>query len=218
MGNIIKLSEISKIYTNRLSELLQMGYVMNPSTMPGTQGEYGRMDLTKDGGKTVRRIYIDRGHEYNRDLDSFDCFDFLTIIEEEFNTSEFGSTLWNGKGNKINEQRFYLLDRKRNVYEMNPWTTYTTDLNFLSDCNKKHYSRADSRHSQKAHTFKATPKVLEVIKKFQGFKTTKMSDLDLVEVGHYESRGHEVYFRIAVKGKKNSFTLDKDTKKFYRYR
>ena len=78
-NGIIKLKEICKVYTDRLSELLADGYVLNAKTTPGTQGEYGRMDLTKDGGKTVRRIYMDRGYTNDGDLAFYSSVDTLSI-------------------------------------------------------------------------------------------------------------------------------------------
>ena len=58
--NIIKLNEISKAYSDLIAERLADGYVLNTRTMSGSQGEYGRFDLTKDGGKTVHRLYMSR--------------------------------------------------------------------------------------------------------------------------------------------------------------
>ena len=85
---IIKLNEISKVYGELLASRLADGYTIYLKTMGGTQGEYGRLDLTKDGGKTVHRLYMNRKSEngnaiYNGTKVWFNV-DVIQIIEEEF--------------------------------------------------------------------------------------------------------------------------------------
>ena len=213
MGNIIKLTEISKAYTDRLSELLVEGYVMNASTMSGTQGEYGRIDLTKDNGKTVRRLYIDRGSKYGEDWK--DHADYLCIIEEEFNRNSSTSigTLWNGKGNIINKKEYYLIDRKHNVYELHPSTSYVDNLDAIKTANRKHYDRCDSRYTNSTRSFKPTEKVLEVVRKYKGFKGVKLSDIEKVEICHRHN--NEVYYRVIVNNRKCNLCIEKGSYKYH---
>lgn len=206
-NGIIKLKEICKVYTDRLSELLADGYVLNAKTTPGTQGEYGRMDLTKDGGKTVRRIYMDRGYTNDGDLTFYSSVDTLSIIEEDFENVR-GQTLWNGRGKLVNKQTYYLLDRKRSLYEMDNNTSYVKDLKIVATADKKHYDRCENygSHVSKTHKFKATPKVLSIVNQYKGFKTVKLNDIDCVEVDKY---GKEIYYRVVVKNKPKALIIEK---------
>ena len=90
--NIIKLNEISKAYSDLIAERLADGYVLNTRTMSGSQGEYGRFDLTKDGGKTVHRLYMSREFESDnseyKDSRMWYSFDTLRIVEEEFDNQK----------------------------------------------------------------------------------------------------------------------------------
>lgn len=202
-NGIIKLKEIVKSYTDRLSELLVEGYVFNAKTMRGTQGEFGKMDLTKDGGKTVRRIYMSVYYISGADLKLYSTVDTLNIVEEDFENVR-GDTLWNGSGKLVNKQTYYLLDRKHSVYEMDNNTSYVKDLKIVTAADKKHYDRCESSGINKMYKFKATPKVLSIVNKYKGFKTVKLNDIDYVEADKFGK-----CYRVFIKNKPKELIIQK---------
>lgn len=213
-NGIVKLNEISKAYSKLLADRLADGYVLNMKTMSGTQGEYGRFDLTKDGGKTVRRLYMTRNSEYdNSEYDKdrmWYSFDTLSIVEEEFDNSKNSDTLWTGKGNKVLENKYYLIDRKRSGYKLDPYTSYTQSVELMKSADRKHYNRVDSIRRESTRKINPTKGMIEVINRFKGFKNVKLADITEVEVGRY-SKG-EVFYRFTFANRKHTLTIDSDSK------
>lgn len=213
--NIVKLNEISKVYSDLLADRLADGYVINMRTMSGTQGEYGRFDLTKDGGKTVHRLYMSRDSESdNSEYDKtrmWYSFDTLRIVEEEFDNTRNSDTLWTGKGNKILEKKYYLIDRHRRGYNLDPYTSYTPSVEFMKSADRKHYERVDLNHTiSERRKINPTQKMVEIVNRFKGFKNVKLADIESVEVGTY--RKGEMFYRFTFTNRKHSLTIDSDSK------
>lgn len=212
--DIVKLNEISKTYSKLLADRLADGYVINMRTMRGTQGEYGRFDLTKDGGKTVHRLYMSRDSESdNSEYDKtkmWYSFDTLRIVEEEFDNQRDSDTLWTGKGKKILEKKYYLIDRKRRGYSLDPYTSYTQSVELIKSADRKHSERYDLKHSDSTRTIKPTQKMVEIVNRFKGFKNVKLADIKSVEVGTY--RNHENFYRFTFTNRKHSLTINSDSK------
>lgn len=212
---IIKLNEISKIYGELLASRFAEGYTIYLRTMGGTQGEYGRLDLTKDGGKTVHRLYMDRksenGNAICKGTKVLFNVDVIQIIEEEFDNLK-SDILWNGKGKKLLEQNYYLIDRKRSGYVMDPRTSYTPSKYFIELAETKHYGRVNSSQFRngKTHKIKPTQKMVEIVNRFKGFKGIKLGDIESVEVGCYKPG--DTFYRFSFKNRKHYLTIDKDSK------
>lgn len=212
---IIKLNEISKIYGELLASRFAEGYTIYLRTMGGTQGEYGRLDLTKDGGKTVHRLYMDRksenGNAICKGTKVLFNVDVIQIIEEEFDNLK-SDILWNGKGKKLLEQNYYLIDRKRSGYVMDPRTSYTPSKYFIELAETKHYGRVNSSQFRNGKTrkIKPTQKMVEIVNRFKGFKGIKLGDIESVEVGCYKPR--DIFYRFSFKNRKHYLTIDKDSK------
>ena len=212
--NIVKLNEISKVYSDLIADRLADGYVINMRTMSVTQGEYGRFDLTKDGGKTVHRLYMSRdsesdNSEYNK-IGMWYSFDTLRIVEEEFDNQRDSDTLWTGKGKKLLEKKYYLIDRKRSGYKLDPYTSYTQSVELMKSADRKHYERVDLKHSDSTRKINPTQKMVEIVNRFKGFKNVKLADIESVEVGTY--RKGEMFYRFTFTNRKHSLTIDSDSK------
>jgi hypothetical protein len=203
--NIIKMGEISKEYGKLIAFRMSTGWVPNTRTMAGTQGECCRFDLTIDNGKTVRRVSLNRGFET---VDR-KCVDYIDLDEEEFDNTKNSDTLWNGQGKLVEHTRYYLIDRKRHSYEMNPSTSYTMSKDFLEDSNKKAYERWESKKDLKSseRTIKPTLKMVKVVNRFKGFKNVKITDIANVKVGRYSTG--DLYYRFTFNNRKHSLTIDK---------
>lgn len=212
---IIKLNEISKVYGELLASRLAEGYTIYLKTMGGTQGEYGRLDLTKDGGKTVHRLYMNRksenGNAFCNGTKVWFNVDVIQIIEEEFDNLKNSGILWNGKGKKLLEQNYYLIDRKRSSYIMDPRTSYTPSKYFIELAETKHYGRDSVQNkNDKPRKIKPTQKMVEIVNRFKGFKGIKLDDIESVEVGCYKPS--DIFYRFSFKNRKHYLTIDKDSK------
>lgn len=212
---IIKLNEISKVYGELLASRFAEGYTIYLRTMGGTQGEYGRLDLTKDGGKTVHRLYMNRksenGNAICKGTKVLFNVDVIQIIEEEFDNLKNRDILWNGKGKKLLEQNYYLIDRKRSGYIMDPRTSYTPSKYFIELAETKHYGRCSAQNkNDKSRKIKPTQKMVEIVNRFKGFKGIKLDDIESVEVGCYKPS--DTFYRFSFKNRKHYLIIDKDSK------
>ena len=63
----MKMKDINKKFTELVSEYIGKGYTINLSTMGGSQGEVGKVDLIK--GDHFIRVYVDNGMESGSYLD-----------------------------------------------------------------------------------------------------------------------------------------------------
>ena len=57
----MKYSDINKMFTTEVNKYLAQGYYFNTSTMPGSQGELGKVDLTN--GVEIICVVLDRFSE-----------------------------------------------------------------------------------------------------------------------------------------------------------
>lgn len=53
----MKMSEINKVFTEKVAEYMAKGYVINPLSMSGSQGEVGKVDLVK--GEELIRVWME---------------------------------------------------------------------------------------------------------------------------------------------------------------
>ena len=111
MKTTVNGKDISLMFTTIIQDYLNLGFIFNYESAGGTQGEDMKADLTKDGGKTVYRVYVNKRYEGRGDI----C---VYIIVEKFTNCNKNNTLWQGKGEKISEKKFWQIDDKRwnNVY------------------------------------------------------------------------------------------------------
>lgn len=105
----MKMNELNKVATKKVSDLLEKGFWLNAETMRGTQGELLKVDLTD--GKEVIRIsivgtYVGPGNNG------------VSVREEGFDVEdiEVMGTLWNGKGN-YTETSYYKNTNNKHYWE-----------------------------------------------------------------------------------------------------
>lgn len=109
----MELKDLVTKATNITGDYIKNGWILNPSTMGGSQGEIVRVDLTKDfeAGPATIRISIIRNYIHG------DNYRFLI---ESFNTGFDPSSsivLWTGKGLTVLEE-YYGIKRDGSIYYM----------------------------------------------------------------------------------------------------
>ena len=187
-GKEIKLfgtADISLMFTTIIQDYLNLGFIFNyaPSAR-GTQGEDMKADLTKDGGKTVYRVYVNKSCEGWGDT----C---VYIIVEKFTNCNKNNTLWQGKGEKISEKKLWRIDDKRwnNVY-----VESKEDFEAIEQVQR---NRSNERYEiERCREIKELPATankigLLLVRKIKGYKGTTLKQITKVE--HRVGFGYDVY-------------------------
>ena len=117
----MKFEQINRRFTEKVAELLSHGYIMNATTMGGSQGEIAKVDLTD--GKKVVRVMLSTEHDWERIGDRCYTFDkvILTIGTNTDNVRIHGSdrfcdTIWNNHLIDVTTEEFYQIGRRGNWY------------------------------------------------------------------------------------------------------
>lgn len=110
----MELKDLVTKATRITGNYIKNGWILNPSTMGGSQGEMVRVDLTKDfeGGPATVRISITKSYFY--------VDDYYRFMVESFDTgfdSSSSTILWNGKGFKGRDE-YYGIKRDGSIYYM----------------------------------------------------------------------------------------------------
>ena len=91
----MKKTTVERMYTTKVAELLNQGWHIHTSTMPGHQGEIAHVDLTD--GSEIRRVLLCRERTWGNSYTDF--YGAKIIITVGKNTdrirSGWDSTLWN---------------------------------------------------------------------------------------------------------------------------
>lgn len=169
-GKEIKLfgtADISLMFTTIIQDYLNLGFIFNyAESARGTQGEDMKADLTKDGGKTVYRVYVNKRYEGWGNT----C---VYIIVEKFTNCNKNDTLWQGKGEKISEKKLWQIDDKRwnNVY-----VESKEDFEAIKQVQR---NRRNERYE------------IERCREIKGYKGTTLKQITKVE--HRAGFGYDVY-------------------------
>ena len=102
----MKYSDINKMFTTEVNKYLAQGYYFNTSTMPGSQGELGKVDLTN--GVEIICVVLDRFSE-GWDKKGVELF-VGRVAEKEGIRPDVAycvNTIWNGRLEQVSSQRFY---------------------------------------------------------------------------------------------------------------
>ena len=164
---IRSIEHIDLIYTEILKGYLNKGYQIYSKTMRGCQGSQAPIHITN--GKLILQLRID--HFSFREIEGKKIYmDGIRIIVEEY-TDFHAGTLWNNKGNLIDEKIFYQVGRRR--------YGYTDDLEEAETALNKSYSRYKLKHSEKGKSLKFNPDILiKIVNNHKGFRGCRKKDIE----------------------------------------
>lgn len=110
----MELKDLVTKATNITGDYIKNGWIFNPGTMGGSQGEMLKVDLTKDfeGGPATVRISITKSFFYLDDYYRFTVESFDTGFDPSSST-----ILWNGKG-FTGLDEYYGIKRDGSIYYM----------------------------------------------------------------------------------------------------
>ena len=197
----MKKTTVERMYTAKIAELLNQGWHIHTSTMPGHQGEVAHVDLTD--GSEIRRALLCREMTWGRS--DADFYGHKIIILVGKNTDPiwpgWDSTLWNNHievCSQIELAEIQVPDR----YHPEGWYT---DMATAQDIQHIRNERREAQRVLTEKTLGTASKsiALRWLRKQPRMKTTKLEDI--TKVARYTSRDGSTGFKIEAKGK--TFTL-----------
>lgn len=119
MTKVITSKDIRRAFTEKVNEYLVQGMEISVRTMSGSQGEISKVDLTD--GKHIYRVRLERDHRFFEEDFFFGSCDTIELIVERYeddgrNVFDTWGTLWSGKGELIEEKKWYSLDSDKTAF------------------------------------------------------------------------------------------------------
>lgn len=152
----MKYVDINKRFTEIVAEYIGKGYVLNTSTMGGSQGEIAKVDLTD--GIEIIRIYIDSFHEWDEHTEGLEIIvgrsQTAWVIPNACNGHD---VIWCQELEVLNSERFYQLGSNRSG------AYYGTKDEAVTAANRRH-ERYVNRNSGR-RTVNLTAKAMEIGKR-----------------------------------------------------
>lgn len=173
-GKEIKLfnqKSIEELYTKYVKNYLDIGY--NFYFHSGSQGEEVKTCLTKDCGKTVYVLFVDKDYGYGKTVETIWIKKFEDVYPNEI--------LWLNKGEEVFKKEFYLIS-ERNHDEV--YVDNVEDFKTLKNISaERRHTRYDIEGMEK---YVELPKscyktALKIIQKRKGYKSIQLKDIKSIK-------------------------------------
>lgn len=197
----MKKTTVERMYTAKVTELLNQGWHIHTSTMPGHQGEVAHVDLTN--GSEIRRALLCREMTWGRS--GADFYGHKIIITVGKNTDRiwpgWNSTLWNNRVEVCSQIELAEIQEPDRYHPEGWYTDMATAQDIQRIRNERREARRIPTEKVLGTAFKSI--ALRWVRKQPRMKTTKLEDI--TKVARYTSRDGSTGFKIEAKGK--TFTL-----------
>jgi len=197
----MKKTTVERMYTAKVAELLNQGWHIHTSTMPGHQGEVAHVDLTD--GSEIRRALLCREMTWGRS--GADFYGHKLIILVGKNTDPiwpgWDSTLWNTHVEVCSQIELAEIQEPDRYHPEGWYTDMATARDIQRIRNERREARRIPTEKVLGTAFKSI--ALRWVRKQPRMKTTKLEDI--TKVARYTSRDGSTGFKIEAKGK--TFTL-----------
>ena len=197
----MKKTTVERMYTAKVAELLNQGWHIHTSTMPGHQGEVAHVDLTD--GSEIRRALLCREVTWGRS--GADFYGHKLIILVGKNTDPiwpgWDSTLWNNHIEVCSQIELAEIQEPDRYHPEGWYTDMATAQDIQRIRNERREARRIPTEKVLGTAFKSI--ALRWVRKQPRMKTTKLEDI--TKVARYTSRDGSTGFKIEAKGK--TFTL-----------
>ena len=197
----MKKTTVERMYTAKVAELLNQGWHIHTSTMPGHQGEVAHVDLTN--GSEIRRALLCREMTWGRS--GADFYGHKIIITVGKNTDRiwpgWNSTLWNNRVEVCSQIELAEIQEPDRYYPEGWYTDMATAQDIQRIRNERREARRIPTEKVLGTAFKSI--ALRWVRKQPRMKTTKLEDI--TKVARYTSRDGSTGFKIEAKSK--TFTL-----------
>ena len=197
----MKKTTVDRMYTAKVAELLNQGWHIHTSTMPGHQGEVAHVDLTD--GSEIRRALLCREMTWGRS--GADFYGHKLIILVGKNTDPiwpgWDSTLWNTHVEVCSQIELAEIQEPDRYHPEGWYTDMATARDIQRIRNERREARRIPTEKVLGTAFKSI--ALRWVRKQPRMKTTKLEDI--TKVARYTNRDGSTGFKIEAKGK--TFTL-----------
>ena len=197
----MKKTTVERMYTAKVAELLNQGWHIHTSTMPGHQGEVAHVDLTD--GSEIRRALLCREMTWGRS--DADFYGHKLIILVGKNTDPiwpgWDSTLWNTHVEVCSQIELAEIQEPDRYHPEGWYTDMATARDIQRIRNERREARRIPTEKVLGTAFKSI--ALRWVRKQPRMKTTKLEDI--TKVARYTCRDGSTGFKIEAKGK--TFTL-----------
>lgn len=178
----MKFAEIEKIYTEAVNRYLADGFILNLNTMSGSQGEWGKIDLKKDG--RLIRIRLESGYYHGDEVVSLivgECHDerVLKVIGKPIGYQ----TVWNNDLVVLEKMEWYRIAR---------WGDWFGTEKELCENKEKQYARMRAADVTdivwESEGEKEKTAAYRIVRKKAGYRGIKKSDVVCVRHRVYEGK------------------------------
>ena len=197
----MKKTTVERMYTAKVAELLNQGWHIHTSTMPGHQGEIAHVDLTD--GSEIRRALLCREMTWGRSGTDFYGHKLIILVGKNTDPIWPGwdSTLWNNHIEVCSQIELAEIQEPDRYHPEGWYTDMATAQDIQRIRNERREARRIPTERVLGTAFKSI--ALRWVRKQPRMKTTKLEDI--TKVARYTSRDGSTGFKIEAKGK--TFTL-----------
>lgn len=184
----MKYSDINKMFTTEVNKYLAQGYYFNTSTMPGSQGELGKVDLTN--GVEIICVVLDRFSE-GWDKKGVELIVGRVREEEgvEPNAPKSSRTIWLKRLERVSAQRFYDVS---GIGDTEPYFGTEADAEAVSKVRMSRYAQRPSRKAEDMTNAETIKIAVRFIRRKLGIKNV---DKKRIEVFRTPDHRHIINYR-----------------------
>lgn len=178
--------DIENAFTAKVAQYLADGYVFNLTTMNGSQGEDGKVDLRK--GNEVIRILLDRKYERN-----FEIFYLLVGRNTDRLSGKWDDIIWNEHLEEIECIDFYVIGKRKGG-------EYYGTKEEAEAAQKKRIERCGCKlmRVENELSYKYKEVAYRILKKRECFKSIKKSNIASVERIEDYFQNHQPSYRKCI--------------------
>ena len=175
----MKKQDIRTAFTQKVTELLNQGYVLFPDTMSGHQGEIAHIDFSN--GSEILRVLLTQEHRYDRDENGY-WGDTVRLTvgkpgEEVRMYSTWEGTIWNNRLEPRFEIEWAWVNSLR---RQEPWYTTLEEGKRIARLQRERYqAQQTERRETLGDAFKSA--ALRWLRKQPRMKTCKLEDIEKIE-------------------------------------
>jgi len=189
--------QIEGIFTAKVAEYIENGYIINLGTMGGSQGEIGKVDLRK-GDEVVRLVlHDDTDFDHYTDIMVFTIGRVIKPRDNANPFSHFGNTIWHKDLEIIEQRTWYKLNKRRDYY--------IESMEELEAIEDKRAAREEARNTPlkvcNPRRDEALAVVLKFIRKQPKCSRKKVEDILFVDRKHSKVNGTLRYYVGLTDGK-----------------
>ena len=198
-------NDIRRIYTQKVTELLNQGYILFPDTMNGHQGEIAKVDLTD--GKDIIRVLLNREHRYISEGGFWGDTVTLTIgkapSDTQLRDEWIDNTIWNNRLETLFQIEW--ADLERGTHTRGGERHWYTTLEEGAQCTQKRRERYRASFTEAREELGDAYKsaALKWLRKQPRMKTCRLDDIEKMERVTHEDGTR----RFEIRAKGQHFTL-----------